>query len=80
MQVLCWRTVPTNNGSIGEVARSSEPFMRQVFLVPTAPFQEDDLKKQVSLMHVIDWVKHLYVLIWLTIFLGLNKNLRAGQS
>lgn len=53
MQVLCWRTVPTNNGNIGEVARSSEPFMRQVFLVPTAPFQEDDLKKQVSLMHVI---------------------------
>lgn len=28
--VLAWRTVPTNNSSIGTVAKNSEPFMRQV--------------------------------------------------
>ncbi|KAJ0179692.1 hypothetical protein K1T71_004283 [Dendrolimus kikuchii] len=32
LKVLCWRTVPTNNTSIGQVARNSEPFMRQVFV------------------------------------------------
>nr|XP_034824932.1 glutamate synthase [NADH], amyloplastic isoform X1 [Maniola hyperantus] len=32
LTVICWRTVPTNNNSIGQVARNSEPFMRQVFV------------------------------------------------
>ncbi|XP_063821102.1 uncharacterized protein LOC135071248 [Ostrinia nubilalis] len=32
LKVLCWRTVPTNNSTIGQVARNSEPFMRQVFV------------------------------------------------
>ncbi|XP_018895699.1 uncharacterized protein [Bemisia tabaci] len=45
LQVLCWRTVPVHSGSIGEVARSSEPFMRQVFV--TGKFEEDVLKKKV---------------------------------
>ncbi|HEX4266295.1 MAG TPA: glutamate synthase large subunit [Steroidobacteraceae bacterium] len=30
--VLGWRTVPVNNGSLGETARASEPFIRQVFI------------------------------------------------
>lgn len=30
MSVLAWRTVPTNNSTIGTVAKNSEPFMRQV--------------------------------------------------
>ncbi len=30
--VLGWRTVPTNNKSLGETARGSEPFVRQVFV------------------------------------------------
>jgi len=30
--LLGWRTVPTNNASLGATARASEPFMRQVFL------------------------------------------------
>src|SRR5690349_4034578 len=30
--LLGWRTVPTNNGSLGATARASEPFMRQVFI------------------------------------------------
>lgn len=29
VSVLAWRTVPTNNSSIGAVAKNSEPFMRQ---------------------------------------------------
>jgi glutamate synthase domain-containing protein 2/glutamate synthase domain-containing protein 1/glutamate synthase domain-containing protein 3 len=30
--LLGWRTVPTNNASLGATARASEPFMRQVFI------------------------------------------------
>jgi len=30
--VLGWRTVPTDNSMLGETARSSEPFMAQVFI------------------------------------------------
>ena len=30
--VLGWRTVPTNNSSLGETAKASEPFIRQVFI------------------------------------------------
>ncbi len=29
---LGWRTVPTNNASLGETAKSCEPFVRQVFI------------------------------------------------
>ena len=29
---LGWRDVPTNNSSLGETAKASEPFMRQVFI------------------------------------------------
>jgi glutamate synthase (ferredoxin) len=29
---LGWRTVPTNNSSLGETAKSCEPFMRQAFI------------------------------------------------
>ena len=30
--ILGWRTVPTNNASIGFTAKASEPFVRQVFI------------------------------------------------
>ena len=30
--VLGWRTVPTNNSSLGDTAKSCEPYMRQVFI------------------------------------------------
>lgn len=30
MTVIAWRTVPTNNSNIGQVAKNAEPFMRQV--------------------------------------------------
>ncbi|MDE2219815.1 MAG: glutamate synthase subunit alpha, partial [Gammaproteobacteria bacterium] len=32
LTLLGWRTVPTDNSSLGETARASEPFMRQVFV------------------------------------------------
>ena len=31
-RVLGWRTVPTNNTTLGATAKASEPFMRQVFI------------------------------------------------
>ena len=31
-KVIGWRTVPTNNSTIGATAKASEPFMRQVFI------------------------------------------------
>ena len=40
--VLGWRDVPTNNTSLGKTARSSEPFMRQVF-IGRNPALTDDL-------------------------------------
>lgn len=30
LKVLCWRTVPTDSTFLGNVARSTEPYMRQV--------------------------------------------------
>ncbi len=32
LTLLGWRTVPTDNSTLGETARLSEPFMRQVFI------------------------------------------------
>jgi len=32
LQVIGWRTVPTNNSMLGETAKASEPFIRQVFI------------------------------------------------
>src|SRR5262245_50962774 len=32
LSFLGWRTVPTNNTSLGDTAKASEPFMRQVFI------------------------------------------------
>ena len=32
LTVLGWRTVKTNNATLGETAKSAEPFMRQVFI------------------------------------------------
>ncbi|CAH1105035.1 unnamed protein product [Psylliodes chrysocephalus] len=40
VSVLAWRTVPTNNSSIGAVAKNSEPFMRQVFVTLKNPADE----------------------------------------
>ncbi|WP_346292718.1 glutamate synthase large subunit [Sphaerothrix gracilis] len=41
-KVLGWRDVPTDNSSLGETAKASEPFMQQVF-VQRSPDLADDL-------------------------------------
>ncbi|PTX91391.1 glutamate synthase large subunit [Opitutus sp. ER46] len=38
---LGWRTVPTNGASLGDMARSCEPFMRQVFIGRGATTTDD---------------------------------------
>lgn len=48
LQVLCWRTVPTDSAGIGDVARNGEPFMRQVFV--TGDHDEETLKRQVFVL------------------------------
>jgi glutamate synthase (ferredoxin) len=40
--LLGWRTVPTNNSSLGETAKASEPFIRQVF-IGRDPALKDDM-------------------------------------
>jgi glutamate synthase (ferredoxin) len=39
-RVLGWRTVPTDNSSLGATAKASEPFMRQVFIGRNPALQE----------------------------------------
>ncbi|MBI2929539.1 MAG: glutamate synthase large subunit [Verrucomicrobia bacterium] len=39
--VIGWRTVPTNNSSLGDTAKASEPFMRQVFIRRSAAITDD---------------------------------------
>jgi glutamate synthase (ferredoxin) len=39
--LLGWRTVPTNNASLGFTARASEPFVRQVFIGRSAKLADD---------------------------------------
>ena len=40
-RVLGWRTIPTNNTSLGATAKASEPFMRQVFIARNAKLADD---------------------------------------
>ncbi|XP_026474979.1 glutamate synthase [NADH], amyloplastic isoform X2 [Ctenocephalides felis] len=48
LKVFHWRTVPVDSSAIGQVARKSEPFMRQVFV--TGDQNEEDLKRQVFVL------------------------------
>ncbi|MGH8529361.1 MAG: glutamate synthase large subunit [Nevskiales bacterium] len=41
LSLLGWRTVPTNNKSLGETAKSYEPFMRQVFIGRSADITDE---------------------------------------
>lgn len=41
-KVLGWRDVPTDDSSLGETAKSSEPFMRQVFIQRAANIADDE--------------------------------------
>jgi glutamate synthase (ferredoxin) len=40
-RVLGWRTIPTNNASLGATAKASEPFMRQVFIARNAKLTDE---------------------------------------
>jgi len=40
-RVLGWRSIPTNNVSLGETAKASEPFMRQVFIARNAKLADE---------------------------------------
>ncbi len=40
-KVLGWRDVPTDNSSMGNTAKSSEPFMQQVFIQRSADLADD---------------------------------------
>src|SRR5712691_1876696 len=40
-RLLGWRTVPTNNNSLGATARNAEPFIRQVFIGRNARLADD---------------------------------------
>ena len=40
-RLLGWRTIPTNNNSLGATARNAEPFMRQVFIGRNAKLADD---------------------------------------
>ena len=51
LTIICWRTVPKNSSVIGQVARSQEPLMRQVFIKPT----DDNCSPE-------DFRRHLFVL------------------
>jgi glutamate synthase domain-containing protein 2/glutamate synthase domain-containing protein 1/glutamate synthase domain-containing protein 3 len=41
LTLLGWRTVPTNNATLGETARASEPFVRQVFIGRSPQIRSD---------------------------------------
>ncbi len=51
LKVLGWRDVPTDNRSLGNTAKSSEPFMQQVFIQRSADLATD-----------LDFERKLYVL------------------
>jgi glutamate synthase (ferredoxin) len=55
--LLGWRTVPTNNASLGATARASEPFMRQVF-IGRNPALKDDLAFERKLYVIRKWGTH----------------------
>jgi glutamate synthase (ferredoxin) len=40
-RLLGWRTVPTDNSSLGETAKSAEPYMRQLFVGKDATLTDD---------------------------------------
>ncbi|XP_018496829.1 glutamate synthase 1 [NADH], chloroplastic [Galendromus occidentalis] len=45
LKVLGWRTVPTDSTFLGNVARSTEPLMRQVFVAPANGQDEETFRR-----------------------------------
>ncbi|MCA9974234.1 MAG: glutamate synthase subunit alpha, partial [Anaerolineales bacterium] len=49
-QVLGWRTVPTDNRTLGKSARSSEPFVRQLFIGRADGLSADEFERKLYLI------------------------------
>ncbi|XP_076371707.1 uncharacterized protein LOC143257208 isoform X2 [Tachypleus tridentatus] len=49
LQVLCWRDVPVNSGILGEVALSTEPLMKQAFVIGPG-LSENRFKREVFVL------------------------------
>jgi glutamate synthase (ferredoxin) len=54
-KVLGWRDVPTDNSSLGDTAKASEPFMQQVFIQRAADIDEDAFERK---LYVIRKLAH----------------------
>lgn len=50
MNIIGWRTVPTDSSAIGKVACKSEPLSRQVFVTSATKLQETDLIRQIFVL------------------------------
>lgn len=49
IDVICWRTVPSDSSCLGEVAKSTEPYSRQVFVKPIdASISNEEFEKKVN--------------------------------
>ncbi len=46
LKLLTWRKVFTDNQDIGEIARAAEPAMRQIFIAPGYPMDQDALERK----------------------------------
>ncbi|HEY9737251.1 MAG TPA: glutamate synthase central domain-containing protein, partial [Trichocoleus sp.] len=50
LRVLGWRDVPTNNASLGESAKASEPFMQQVFIERSPALDEAAFERKLYII------------------------------
>ncbi|XP_064488829.1 uncharacterized protein LOC135400829 isoform X2 [Ornithodoros turicata] len=50
LKVLHWRTLPTDDSTLGSVARDTEPYMRQAFVVAGKGQKGDALKRDVFIL------------------------------
>ncbi|KAH7644617.1 glutamate synthase 1-like protein [Dermatophagoides farinae] len=60
LRIICWRTVPKNSSVIGEMARTQEPLMRQVF-VESVETDIDDREFQRKLFALRKYSTHKLV-------------------
>ena len=57
LKVIHWRTVPVNSEAVGEIARSREPLIKQVFIVDNPNGRNNELRnlnftKRVSFLFI----------------------------
>lgn len=49
LKILCWRDVPVDDSFLGNVARSTEPYMRQVFVIGPN-MDQDKFKREIFVL------------------------------